>query len=451
MKIRNFIQAQKYIYDFIPHEKAQFPGELGLKRAKYFLKLLGNPQEKIKVIHVAGTSGKGSTAYLTSLLLNSLDFKVGLHISPHLNDLRERVQINNKLISQEKFVEYLNQIAPKIARMNTSSFGKLTYFEIMTGLAFYVFYKENVNYAVMETGMGGWFDATNVVKHPEKLAIITRIGLDHTSVLGHTLADIAIQKAKIIQPGNPVITIQQKPHVQVVIEKIAKRQKSKLSIVKPENNFSKVEVDLHQTSFNYQFQKLMLNNLKLNMIGYHQAENCSLALTALTILSQKDKFCLNENKIRLALLKANFPGRLEIIKRGYKSIIIDGAHNPQKMASLVKTLKTLFPGRKFNWLLAFKRGKDYQHMLKQIMPLAKYIFITRFFVSNQDLLSLSEKPENISLRLAKLGFNKYRIINNSKETLQTAYQKSDKYFIISGSLYLIAELYGLINNNTRQI
>lgn len=451
MKINSFTRAQKYIYEFIPKGKAQFPGELGLKRAKHFLTLLDNPQEKIKVIHLAGTSGKGSTAYLTSLMLKSLGFKVGLHISPHLNDIRERVQINNKLISQKKFVYYLNQITPLISKMKASPFGQLTYFEIMTGLAFYIFYKEKVNYAVMETGMGGWYDATNVVKHPSKLAIITRIGLDHTGVLGNTLSDIALQKAKIIQPGNPVIAIQQKPHVQKLISKIARQQKSKLSIIKPGNNFFSVIVGLKQTGFDYQFQKLKLNSIKLSMIGFHQAENCSLALTALTILSRRDKYVLDENKIRSALLKANFPGRLEIIKRGNKSIIVDGAHNPQKMASLTKALKTLFPGCKFNWLIAFKRGKDYHKMLKQILPLAKQIFITRFFASNQDLLSLSEKPANITLKLKKLGFTKYKIINNSKEALKRAFRQPDKYLIISGSLYLIAELYGFINNNTGQI
>lgn len=193
MSINNFKQAEEFLASHIPKTTSTiFPGEVGLNRAKDFLHLLGDPQEKLKIIHVAGTSGKGSTCYLISSLLESQGFKVGLHQSPHLTDVTERFQINNQNISKEDFVDYLNKIIPAIEKIK-----HITYFEILVGLAFYIFNDKKVDYAVMETGLGGWYDGTNVVSRPDKLSVITKIGLDHTAILGETIEKIALQKAMI--------------------------------------------------------------------------------------------------------------------------------------------------------------------------------------------------------------------------------------------------------------
>ncbi|HEX7542763.1 MAG TPA: bifunctional folylpolyglutamate synthase/dihydrofolate synthase, partial [Patescibacteria group bacterium] len=169
-KIKNFHQAEKYLNLHIPKGFEQtFSGELGLKRAKYFLHLLGDPQEKLKIIHVAGTSGKGSTCYLISSLLAGQGFKVGLHQSPHLTDVAERFQINNQIISKEEFIFYLNKIIPTINIVGKTFHGLPTYFEILVGLAYLIFYEKKVDYAVMETGLGGWYDGTNIVSRSDKL------------------------------------------------------------------------------------------------------------------------------------------------------------------------------------------------------------------------------------------------------------------------------------------
>ena len=158
-------------------------------------------QEKLNIIHVAGTSGKGSTCYLISSLLKFHGFKVGLHQSPHLTDVRERFQMNNKIISEEEFIFYLNKIIPIINMVGKTFHGSLTYFEILVGLAYFIFYDKKIDYVVMETGLGGWFDATNVVERPDKLAVLTTIGLDHANILGKTIEEIALQKGTPTVPG----------------------------------------------------------------------------------------------------------------------------------------------------------------------------------------------------------------------------------------------------------
>jgi len=300
MKVLTFQQAENYLNQYIGKGfKYIFQGEAGLERVKKFYKLLGNPQEKIKIIHVAGTSGKSSTCYLISSLLASQGFKVALTLSPHLVDVCERVQINNKKISKKEFVFYLNKIIPFIN-------GPLSYFEIMVGLAFYVFADKKVDYAVIETGLGGLYDSTNVISRSDKLSVITKIGLDHTNVLGKTIDKIAFQKAMIINKNSQAISIYQNPKVEKIIREVVEKKQAKIIFANK-------------------------NNYKLNLIGDYQKENASLALAAVSYLSQRDGFKLNNEKIKKIFDTANFPGRFDVKKIENKTIIFDGAHNPQKM------------------------------------------------------------------------------------------------------------------------
>ncbi len=169
MQIKTLSQFEAYLKTRIPTREALFVGDLGLQRAKYFMRLLGNPQNKLKVIHIAGTSGKGSTAYLTSQLLQSQGFRVGLSISPHIFDIRERIQINNQLPTEKLILGYFNQILPTIEKMEKCRYGTPTYFEILVGLAYYIFAKEKLDYAVIETGLGGRLDGTNTVTNKNKI------------------------------------------------------------------------------------------------------------------------------------------------------------------------------------------------------------------------------------------------------------------------------------------
>ena len=433
MKIHNFKQAEAYLALHIPKSADQtFPGELGLNRAKYFLKLLGQPQEKLKIIHVAGTSGKGSTCYLISSLLTSQGFKVGFHQSPHLTDVTERFQINNQIISKEEFIFYLNKIIPIINLVGKTIHGSLTYFEILVGLAFLIFYEKKVDYAVIETGLGGWYDATNVVERPDKLAVLTRIGLDHTAILGKTIEKIVLQKAMIINKNSQAISIEQDLRAKKIIKEIVKDKQGEIIFA---NKIYHLSND----------RTKMANNFRLNLIGDYQKENAGLALAVVTFLGQRDGFLINQKKIKKVFETARFPGRFDIKKITNKTVIFDGAHNPQKMEAFIGSLIKKYPGKKFNFLLAFKKGKEYRMMLKIVVLHANSIVLTSFFTNNQDMINASEESAIVGKQLKKIGFNNFMINLSLKKAWKTVLSKKEP-IVVTGSLYLVGEIYKLIKN-----
>ncbi len=416
-------------------------------RTKFLLKLLGDPQEKIRVIHIAGTSGKGSTAYLTSILLKNHGFKVGLQVSPHLLDLRERLQINNILIPKEDFCRILNEIIPSVEKAKETEWGKLTFFEILVCLTFYYFAKKKVDFAVMETGLGGIYDGTNVVTNPAKIVILTRMGFDHQWILGNTIAKITKQKAGIIRHSNKVITLNQGDSAMKIIEEKVKNEKGKLYVVVKNKNYKDVEVSFSSTQFNFDFGDLILKKIKLNLIGSHQAENCALALTALYLLSQEYNFKLSETQIRKTLNVAVFHGRFESFTIGGGRVVVDGAHNPQKMRALIATLNQLYPKEKLNFLIAFKKEKDYKNMLKYIIDKAHAITLSDFSLEGQDLKHVSEDPERLKEILNQLRFHRYKIVKNNKESIENEILYSKKPLVITGSLYFIASLYNVLQKS----
>lgn len=425
MKINNFLQAEKYLTFHIRKTFRQiFQGEFGLKREKYFLQLLGNPQNKIKVIHIAGTSGKGSTCYLISSLLIKHGFKVGLHLSPHLTDVRERFQINNRLMSKKEFIFYLNKLIPFINKVKSSKFGKMSYFEILVGLAYFIFSEKKVDYAVMETGLGGLYDATNVVGRSDKVAVLTKIGYDHMKILGKTLKEIAFQKAMIINKNSLAVSIYQEKEAEKAIREVTKKKQAELYFIDASAS--------HKTT------------KRLSLIGNYQKENASLALKTVNFLSQRDGFKIDEKKVQQVFATAYFPGRFDIKKIKGKTIILDGAHNPQKMEAFTRALKDKYPKQRFHFLTAFKKGKDYQSMLCNIIPLASKITITSFFVDNQDLIHLSEKPTTIRQNLRQMGFEDYQIINQPEKAFKSILGKEKTMVVITGSMYLLGEIYKLI-------
>lgn len=413
MKFQNFDQAQKFLFSRIPtQDRVRHQAGFGLERTIEFLKLLGSPQNKLKVIHIAGTSGKGSTAYLISHLLKYLGFEVGLHVSPHLLDIRERFQINNDLISKEKFVAYLNQIMPAYTQIGQTKYGYPTYFEIGTALSFYISCQEGVDYQIAETGVGGLFDATNSVDNKDKVAVLTKIGLDHTKILGNTIAKIALQKAEIIHENNLCISTWQVKSAREVIEKLVSKRHARLVYVRRPTK------------------------LELGLKGRYQQENAAVALEVVRQFAKRDKFKIDNAKIRRALETAYFPGRMDIKNIGGKQVILDGAHNPQKMRAFISSLKQLFPNQKFNFLVAFKKGKDYTKMLKIIRPYANKIFATEFFKPQQDWVSFTMPAEQIDAD---------QIIPDTKLAFKTALAQSDT-LVITGSLYLLSDIYKLLKN-----
>jgi len=320
--IKTFEGAGKFIYKHIDADpKKRFSGEFGLHRAAYLLKLVGDPQNNLKVIHVAGTSGKGSTSFYISQLLRSQGFKVALTISPHLVDLRERCQVNNELISKVEFIKILNEILPQISEMEKTKFGAPSYFEILMTIFFLTAYKNKVDYAVVETGLGGTYDGTNVVSRKDKVCVITKIGYDHTEILGDKLNQIAIHKAGIIQKENQLLTLNQKIVVNKILKERVKGKKGTIFFVEKKINYKNVRLSDNKITFDFAYRNIEVKDVLLNTSAFYQIENSSLALTALFYLSQRDKFALNIQKVKKILSEVYFKGRMEKFLINGKTVI----------------------------------------------------------------------------------------------------------------------------------
>ena len=448
MKKFDFVQAQEFLFDHIPpSDTYKYPGELGLRRQKALLVLLGEPQNKLKVIHVAGTSGKGSTCYLISKILTNQGFKIGLSLSPHLTDIRERFQINGQLVSEDKFCQTLAKIVPAVEKVEKLGMGKPTYFEILIALAFHLFALEKVNYAVIETGLGGWLDGTNVVDRKDKLAVISKIGHDHVKLLGRTLDKIALHKAKIIRSGNLALSIHQHPQAAKVIATEARKLGSHLEFIEPIRNYCLRSLNEQYTVFDFRYRKVNLLNVQLGLLGRHQMENASLALTAVFSLSRRDKFNIDQPSLRKSLKEARFPGRLDIIGFRGKTLIVDGAHNVQKMSAFLKSLVRIFPSQKFVFVLAFKKDKNVAKMLSLIAPLAANLIITTFFNQKvkQGYAALAMQKDQVDSAAKHLGLN-YHFVCKSSMALNLAIRQYSGPIVVTGSLYLVGELYEWLNS-----
>jgi len=359
----------------------KFGMNLGLERITHLLEELGNPHLKFKSLHVTGTNGKGSTCAMIASILKEAGYTVGLYTSPHLFDWRERIKINGKDISEKDFEEGI-KVVKKIARR----VGQPTVFEVLTAVAFWYFAKKKVDYAVIEVGLGGRLDATNIIT--PLVSVITNIDLEHTAILGKSLAKIAAEKAAIIKPGIPVVTAEKKLEPLRVIKDYAQKKGSLLI---------KVE-----------------SGLKTNLFGEHQRINAACAVAAIRLARIK----VSRKAIAQGLKKVNWPGRFQIASRSPLTIL-DGAHNPAGIQSLVRTLRSKFPGQKFTFIFGVQKDKDAKTMLKLLKPLAKKIIITTS--SHKNAAKIVEGIKAIApqkaLLLAK-GENK----------------------VITGSLYLVGAL-----------
>lgn len=436
--IENYLE--KYIYST---KLSLSPGDASIVRTKELLRLLGSPQNKLKVIHVAGTSGKGSTSFMISSFLVSQGFKVGLHLSPHLLDIRERTEINNKLIEESKYITYFEEIIPFVEKMRDSSFGKLTYFELMVVFVFYVFAKEKVDYAVVEVGMGGEFDGTNVVDRSDKLAVISKIGFDHIKALGNTLTKIAHHKGMICPKEGEMISIYQTSSVETEFKKIARQKHAKLSFVQ-RSSIKSIIVKEGKTQFTFKWNGTTYKKLYIGLLGFHQAQNAALALATFFHLASRDKFVIDNQKIRDVAKNLRFKGRMDSILQNNRTILLDGAHNVQKMRALLKTVKKIYPNKKFTFVIAFKHGKEYLKMVRLMVPFAQKFIVTTIFSDNPDFGYLSTQTAEIQSVLKQIEFHNVLAAKTKNEMLQLI-NKNEGDIIATGSLYLISDLYSLLN------
>ena len=321
----------------------KFGINLGLERIERLMKALGDPQLRFQSIHVAGTNGKGSTCAMIASILKEAGHKVGLYTSPHLFDYPERIKINGNDISRRDFERGL----AKIRKISRAWPEQPTVFEVLTALAFWYFAEKKIDYAVVEVGMGGRLDATNVIT--PLVSVITNIDLEHKAVLGNTLAKIAIEKGGIIKPRVPVITGEEKPEVLPVLRHQAEKKGSVL-----------IQVNSRGAG------------LRSGLIGEHQKINAACALAAVRLAGIK----ASKAAILRGLVKTKWPARFQVVAKKPLTII-DGAHNPAGMATLVATLRSAYPGHKFTFIIGAQGDKDAAGMLRLIGPLAKKVIITR--------------------------------------------------------------------------
>ncbi|OGG03825.1 hypothetical protein A2W14_04760 [Candidatus Gottesmanbacteria bacterium RBG_16_37_8] len=462
--IKSFSEAVKYLEQYIPTDEQKHPGRLGIERMFYLVSLLGNPQVNFRTIHVGGTSGKGSTATLIATILSS-KYKVGLHTSPHLERINERMKlvvtrlparqgrsssrrlrdpaetglVVSKDISDKDFIELINKIKPAVRKMEGSKLGVPSYFEILTGMAFLYFKEQKVDLAVIEVGMGGRFDATNVIK-PE-VAVITNVGLDHIEVLGETVEEIARDKTGIIKKGITVVSGVDQQSVIKILEEKTKREKAKLYLLNRDFDFKIQRISQQGSVFDYRGNKKM-RNLALRLLGEHQIENAAIAIKTV-----EEWNGISEKDIRMALKNTQIAGRLEIVRKK-PLVILDGAHNPDKMKALVKAIKTIWRDKKVTLVLAIKEGKDALEMLRLILPIAKKVILTKYQLLTDQGNIRSYDPVKIKKIIDENKYNiEIEIINKAQEavekTLRTAHEED--LILVSGSLYLIGiirSLYG---------
>ena len=423
-----YTEALDYIYDL-----TKYGIKLGLENIKYLLYLLENPHKKLKIIHVAGTNGKGSTASLISSILKSDGYKVGLYTSPHLVDFTERIKINQKPISRKKVSELLERIKPLIEKVSqTPPYGHPTFFEVITSLAFLYFYEEKVDFLVLEVGLGGRLDATNVTE--PLVSVITHVDYDHMDKLGNSLEKIAREKGGIIKPGGIVISSKQYDEVYKEIKKIADEKNSLLYSTGKEINYKVVKSDVQGVIFDLKGIYHHYKNLHTPLLGRHQADNATNAIAAVEALKMKGTD-ISQKAIRDGLEKVKWTGRLEIV-RNNPTIILDGAHNPNGAKIMHQALEEIFSYRYLTLVLAIFADKDYKKMIEVLAPGADLIIATK--AENPRAAS----PQAISKEAAKyIHENKIIAIENIPQAINYALSnsKENALICITGSLYTVGE------------
>jgi dihydrofolate synthase/folylpolyglutamate synthase len=414
----SYTESTKYLNSF-----GRFGSKFGLERVEELLRLLGNPQDDFKSVHIAGTNGKGSVTEMVSSILREAGFRTGMYTSPHLDDFRERIEVDGVPIPREalnSLVERVRPLIPKVERKASHP----TFFEVTTAIAFKYFSQRKIDYAVVEVGLGGRLDATNVIT-PE-VSVITNIGLEHTDILGKTIGAIAYEKGGIIKPGVPVVTAERKREALEVFERICSEKDAELILLDKNAVVSKEKCDLTGCEFDLRTEVRGYNKLKVPLLGEHQIENAALSVLAAEQLGIEEKY------IRSGLKKAKWPGRLEIMQTK-PLLVMDSAHNPPAMRILRNSLK-LFKYEKLILVIGVMKDKAIDDILREIAPATDYIII------NKPNLERAAEPEVIMKEAKKYG-KKVKIVEDVKASVR--YAKSiacmNDMVLVTGSIYMLSE------------
>lgn len=415
-------EALEYI-----HGTHKFGKKLGLENIRMLLGLMGDPQKKLRFVHIAGTNGKGSTSAFIGSILTQAGYRTGIYTSPYIQRFTERIRIGGEEISRSELAEIASFVKGNAEKMVGMGGNHPTEFEIITAIAFEYYLRKQCSIVVLEVGLGGRFDSTNVIDAPE-LAVITAISMDHTDRLGNTLAEIAFEKAGIIKPGGDVLVYGQSRDAEQVFENACTERKARLF----KTDFS--DITLHRFGIDGQvFSYKELDGLEIGLLGKHQVRNAALAVDAALHLRHKG-YSITEADIRRGLASTKWPGRLEVLSRE-PVFIIDGAHNPEAAEVLKQTLDDYFPGKPRTLIMGVAADKDYLTMIKTLLPGAKRLIA---------VTTLTDR----ALPAAKLAAysssycNDVRISDTIEDAIRISMEnvEQDEVICAFGSLYYIGSV-----------
>lgn len=459
----SFEDAQKIMFYEVPKtQRTIFMRAGSLERSKAFFELLGNLQNNRKTIHVAGTSGKGSMVHMIDSLLLAHTKTTCLHVSPHVYDVRERLTINGKYVSEEDFVRYMNMLIPAIEDMSEGGYNRPTFYEVSTALGFIAADDHDVDYTVEETGLGGLYDSSNSVEREDKIAVVGRIGLDHVPILANPaelegvaerglmpklieelptdIERITAQKAGIMPFNGQAIALRQDPAVDAVIQAVADYRKTELTWVVPHEVVEYESTDGPVTYVTLHLTDQTIEHVAFNLPGSHQIENLSLALVATELTAKRDGWKFEETAIRKALETVWLPGRFEIRTIEDKTVILDGSHNPQKIQALVETFQRAYPDQKATVVMAISKSKDARNGFKLLEPIADHIICTNFFNDMQDFLQKSFKPSYLAQMVNESTSIPTIIAESQAAALRQALADDNEIILITGSFYFLGEI-----------
>ena len=410
--MRTYSEALNYLNQFINYERSQpqryAPETLSLDRVNHLLDRLGRPDRAYRAIHIAGTKGKGSTAAMIESSLRAAGYRTGFYTSPHLHTFRERMRVNNEFITREQFAQLVDEIEPHVAAIEG-----LTWFEIVTALAFLYFARSQIDVAVLEVGLGGRFDATNVVT--PLVSVITSLSMDHMNLLGNSIEQIAFEKAGIIKRHVPVVSAPQVPEALDVIRRVARMRGAELRVV---------PTPPPQPSPDSQGREW-----SPPLLGAHQLINASVAVTALHIANER-RLAVTDDAIQRGLSTVQWPGRLEVLNRE-PLLVVDGAHNGDSAQKLAQALRDVFQVEKWTLIIGVSADKDIATILDGLLPIAERIIVTR--ASNSRGASI----EMLGAQVADRGYAP-TLAASVADALEIAL-RDQKPTVITGSLFTVAD------------
>lgn len=398
-----------------------------LKAMEYMMEELDHPERKCNVIHIAGTNGKGSiTEMLTNILIEN-GYKVGKYLSPHLIDYNERISVNHKNIEDKEMEEIIQKIESKIETYNKIAKENFTLFELLTTMAFYYFSEQKCDFVVLETGLGGLYDSTNIVQ--PMVSIISSIGYDHMAILGSTLEEIAIQKAGIIKENSNTVIIEQMPSVQNIIEETCKQKKNQLTTIKKQDIKNKrYEQDFQL--FDYKDTK----DIKVNLKGDKQFENAAVCLETIKII-EKQGYAIKSEKVRKGLSTVVHKARFETLQEN-PTIIYDGGHNEEAITNFVNTVNQYYREKEKIYILSILKTKDYKTVIQKLLQDKSATFV---FTSGNDK-ERYVAAEELYHTAKQIAGNANLNIKTLEEAILYAKEQKNKVTFIVGSFYIYGDV-----------